>query len=136
MLVAVNLLAVVVSGLVYWGLGAVWYAALFSKAYQASLNWSDAEKTAAKKNFPKALVVNLLTGLIAAYVLAQVVVLAGAGSAFDGMVWGGVVWIGFALTILLNGIMFDRMPRGVGLIHMGFYLAAYVVLGGILAVWR
>lgn len=44
-----NYIAILVSGAIYWVLGGVWYAAVFSKQYQAGLNFNDEEKKRRKR---------------------------------------------------------------------------------------
>lgn len=59
-----NFLAILVSAVIYWILGGVWYAAVFSKSYQAALNFSEEKKSKATKEFPKALAAHFVSGLI------------------------------------------------------------------------
>jgi len=135
MLSELNYLAILVSGAIYWILGGIWYAAIFSKPYQAALNFSPEVKAQAQKDFPKALAVHFISGLISSVVLAIIVKSAGEDSFVDGMLCGLIMWLGFALTINLNYLMFEKRPTPLFLINNGFFLIAFAIIGGILAVW-
>src|SRR5436189_6137876 len=69
-----NWLAIVCAGLTYWLLGAVWYSALFSKAWRSAV-----EQHGIKLGQPNQsgmgtkLIVTLVCNLIAALVLARVI---------------------------------------------------------------
>jgi len=136
MFAEVNYLAVLVSGLIYFLLGGVWYAAIFSKPYQAALNFNVEEKAKADRNFPKALLAHFISGLISSLVLANIIRSMQANGFIDGMVCGFWTWLGFAFTLGLNSFMFERRPAKIFQINNGFYLVAFAVIGGILAVWR
>lgn len=131
-----NYLAIAVSGLSYFILGGIWYAAIFSKQFQAALNFTEAEKKQVQQDFPKSLAVHLLSGLITAFILANLTRGLGSHSFVEGMVFGFWPWLGFVLTNNLNSKMFERVPTAVFAINSGFYLVAFAIMGGILAVWR
>jgi len=52
------------------------------------------------------------------------------------MVLGFWLWLGFAFTIGLNGVMFEKRPVAVFQINNGFFLVAFSIIAGILTVWR
>jgi len=132
-----NYLAILVSAIVYFILGGVWYAAIFSKQYQAALNFSEEEEKQAKKDFPKALGAHFISGLITSFVLASIIHGLSANDSFTaGMLCGAICWFGFVFTVFFNAKMFDRLPMAMFLINLGFYLVAFAIMGGILAVWQ
>jgi len=136
MFTGINYLAVLVSAIVFFILGGLWYAALFSKPWQEGLNFSPEEKAEAEKNFPKALASHFISGLISSFVLANIVRYMEASNFIEGIVCGLWIWLGFAFTIHLISLMFEKRPLKVFLINNGFYLIAFTIMGGILAVWR
>jgi hypothetical protein len=134
-----NLWAILVSGAVYWILGGVWYAAVFSKPWQEAIGYnamSEVAKAKFQKDFPKALAAHFISGLITAVVLANVARAMTAPSFIDGMASGSWMWLGFALTLHLNSLMFEKRPPAVFFINAGFYLIAFAMVGGIVGVWR
>ena len=130
-----NYWAILVSGLTYWIIGGVWYAAIFTKQYQTVLNFDEETKKKADKDFPKALVVHFGSGLITSFFLANFVRVTGSASIWDGMFCGFIVWLAIAFTINLNYLMFEKKPTAWFLINTGFFLIAFTVMGGILTVW-
>jgi hypothetical protein len=136
MLTDLNYLAILTSGALYWILGGVWYAAVFAKAYQAGLSFSEDQKKQSQKDFPKALALHFIGGLISALVIATLTRAFNATSFFSGLVCGFWPWFGFAFTIQTNLKMFERRPTSLYVLDGGFYLIAFSFMGGILAVWR
>ncbi len=128
-----NIWAVLVSGLVYFIFGGVWYAAVFSRQYQEGLGFNEEEKKEAEAAFPKALATHLVSGLVTAFVMAAFI---SAGSFMSGVKVGALLWLGFALTINLNYLMFERRPMTLFTLNNGFFLIAFAIMGGILAIWR
>jgi hypothetical protein len=135
MLSDINFLAVAVSAVIYWILGGVWYAAVFTKSYQAALNFSEAEKARATKEFPKALAAHFVSGLISSLIIAMLVKGLGVSSLMGGMGYGLLLWLAFAFTTNLNYLMFERRPASLFYINNGFFLLAFVVIGGVLSAW-
>jgi hypothetical protein len=134
-----NFWAILVSGVLYWILGGIWYAAVFSKPWQKALGFNalnEIEKAQQQKDFPKALLAHFISGLLTSFVLAKVVSAMGATSFIDGMQCGTLMWLAFAFTIHLNSFKFEKRPRLVFEINTGFYLITFAVIGGILTVWR
>ena len=79
---------------------------------------------------------HFLTGLLTSLVFARLLGLLETESFLQGMGAGLAAWIGFSLTLNVNGFMFQKRPASVFLIDSGFYLVAFPVIGGILTVWR
>lgn len=131
-----NVWATVVSGLFYFLFGGIWYAGIFGRQWQAGLGFTGDQLEAAKKSFPKALVTHLISGIITAYVIGRVILVAGSVTFLDGVIVGLWLWVGFAFTITLNARMFEMRSRGVFLINTTFYLITFAVIGGINAIWH
>jgi len=49
---------------------------------------------------------------------------------------GALIWLGFAFTLNLISLMFERRATSTFLINASFYLVAFGLIGGILALWR
>jgi hypothetical protein len=131
-----NYLAILLSAFIYFLLGGLWYALAFTKPWMAALNFGPALKKKAEGDFPKALGAHFVSGLLTSFVLANLAKVIGIGSFVDGLELGFWAWLGFALTINGNGVMFEKRPRAVFLINTGFFLVAFVLVGGIVTVWR
>lgn len=126
----VNYWAVLVAALAHFIIGMVWYSPLlFGKM------WMELSGAADLKPSPKDLVMALFSSLILAYVLANVVFLAGARTILDGAVVGIMVEVGFIATLLLGDMIFEKKPFKLFLLRNGYNLLALAVAGAILAVW-
>jgi len=135
MLNGIHWMAVFASAVLYWIIGGVWYAAVFSKAYQDGLGFNPEQKARADKDFPKALAAHFLSGLITCVVLSGIVRAAGAEGFVSGMAVGLWVFL-IAFTLNLNYLAFEKRPRSLFFLNNGFFLVAFAVASGILAVWR
>jgi len=131
-----NVWATIVSGLIYFLLGGIWYAGIFGKQYQARLDLAGDRLEAAKKSFPKALGAHLINGILTAYVIGRIILAIGSTSFVNGVVVGIWLWLGFAFTINLNARMFEHRSQGIFAINSGFYLIAFALIGGLNAVWH
>ena len=132
----VNYPAVLVSGLLYWILGAVWYG-LFSDRFVALMRWTPEDLARMEaRGSARELALALAASVLAAYVLAHFVRYAGARTGLDGALTGFWAFVGFVLTTNLATVIFEGRPAGLYLISMGYNLVALLLMGVLLAVWR
>ena len=132
----VNPLAVLVGAVIFMVLGALWYSPmLFANRWMAALGRDPAEMMA-QGGMVQAYGLTFVGALISVLALAQVVMWSGASSITDGVVMGLVVAIGFVATASLGGVIFERRPKDVYLINLGYNLVAMMIVGALLAVWR
>ena len=131
-----NVWAILAAALVYFLLGGVWYAAVFARPWTAALAFSGEVEAQARADFPKALGVHFASGILTAFVLANLARALEPGTFAQGVVCGFWVWLGIALTLNLNSLMFEKRPKAVFLVNAGFFLVAFTIMGGILTVWR
>lgn len=130
-----NYLAVLVAALVFFLVGGLWYAAVFGKQWRNALNLNPDDTVRAQQDFPKALAVWFLSGLLISFVLANLARALGAVSFGSGVMVGFWAWLGFALPLNLNSLAFEKRSPHVFLINVGFYWVAFALMGGILAAW-
>jgi hypothetical protein len=137
------LIAVIVSTIVSFILGGIWYAGpVFGKTWMAALGKTEADKEAMRKQAPKGFVAGLVGAFIASSVMA--VFLEYGRRATDvglpagvvgGIVVGFLVWFGFLLTTGVSGAIFEgRSGKLVG-INQGYAIVSYLLMGAILGIW-
>ena len=132
----INYWAVVVAGVLYWILGAIWYG-LFSGRFIALMRWTPEDLARLQaQGSAKELVLAFATSMLTAYVLAHFVRYAGARTGLDGALTGFWAFVGFVLTTNLAAVIFEGRPAGLYLISMGYNLVALLLMGVLLAVWR
>jgi len=129
----INYLAIFVAGGIFFIIGGIWYAGIFN--LMELLDLPPDEQKKAQKNFPKSLMVYFISGIVFSFVLANIVNLVNAQSFFEGVIIGFWLWLGFALTLSVNGLVFERRPVKIFLMNNGVYLISFLILGGILAIW-
>lgn len=126
--------AVLVTGVILWFLGAIWYSpALFSKPWMAALG---IVPDSSKKGLASGMIASLVGDWILAFVLLHFILWSGADSFGMGAFVGFISWLGFlAATQFAQGI-YEQRPAKLFLINMGYWLVGLPIAGGVLAVWR
>lgn len=133
----VNNAAVVVTGLVIFLLGGLWYSPLlFAKRWMTLIGRSEDEIKAKTGSVPLSYLVVFLCGLATAYVMALVVGNFSPSSALDGALIGALCWVGFAGATSFGTALFSAKPKALWMIDSGYNLVSFVVAGLILATWR
>ena len=132
----VNYLAVLVSGIVIFLLGGLWYSPLlFAKPWVRLMGKTEEElKSAAGGPLPYILA--FFCGLLTALVLAMVLNHFRPLNATRGALVGVLCWLGFAAPSSFGTAVFSGTPRALWLINTLYNLVAFVVAGLILAVWQ
>jgi hypothetical protein len=129
-----NWAAVIVAGLAYFVLGAVWYTnALFGRQYRTALG---VDPDVQAQPDPMLLVTNFVGWMVAAVAMGLIAVSVGADSVLDGIVLGLVVSVGVILTQLVVNARYEG--RGTALLRVNgpYTVIGYALMGAILAAWR
>jgi polyferredoxin len=139
----VNYLAVIVTAVVIFVLGGLWYSpVLFAKPWTRLMGKTEEEMKAymaspkAKSEMPLMYGMALVTALVTAWVMAIVVSHFGNPSALRGAEVGALCWLGFAATTSFATALFSMQAKGLWLINSAYNLVSFVLAGIILAVWR
>lgn len=125
-----NWLAIIVAGVVYFLLGALWYTLLFAKPFQKYRGVIE------EGGQPIDYILTLVCDLAAALVLAIFVQLAGAMTLEHGVAVGLAAAAGFAVANSFVFGNFNGVRKELWLIDAGYTLVGYAVMGAILALWR
>lgn len=140
MQVNINFWAILVAALIEMGIGALWYSpVLFAKVWMRAMGKSETELHA-MGSASKGYIGSLIAALISAYILAHFVVY-GASFTGDYSAWGGAMagfwaWLGFTAATSISSVLFEGRKWSLFLINSGYYLASFVVMGSLLAVWN
>jgi hypothetical protein len=130
----INWWAVIVAGIVMFAIGAVWYTALFGERWRQLMSVPEGAQA---EGFVPALIVGLIGNLLTAWALAFFVARSNTGSNIvDGLTVAIVAWLGCALPLHANTIIYERRPPMLAYINGGYTLIAYLVMGAILGWWR
>lgn len=133
--VPINYFAVLISAVVYFLIGSIWFSVLFGKLWQKEMKFSkeDVEK-AKKKNMTTAYIINFIATVVSVYVLAVFAGLLGVNSIGSGAYLGFLVWVGFFAATAIGTILWEGKSLELYLINMGYHLVSLVIAGAILAV--
>ncbi len=134
----INYAAIVVSALLYWVLGGLWYSPLlFGNKFIEVMRWSPEQLARIEAEGASLQLALAFAGsLVTAYVLAHIVRYTSGENALDGAKTGLWLWLGFIVTSNLNTVFFEFRPLGLYLINIGYHLVAFLSMGALLAVWR
>ncbi len=134
MTVPTNFLAVAVAALVSFGLGALWYAVLFGKA------WRRLSGTAEVKQSALSLIVVLIGSLVMSFVLHHAIFFANAFLKTSGVGGGLMVaffnWIGFIAPVTIGVVTYQKKPFALWVLDNAYWLLSLLVMGIILSVWQ
>jgi surface polysaccharide O-acyltransferase-like enzyme len=128
-----NYVAVFVSALAYWILGAVWYGALFNKPWMALENISMEQAKTMNPVLPY--VVTFVLNLLIVFVLAQICIWRGANTAARGAALGILLWIGFVGPVTFTTYMYEMRPMQLFAINQFYPLVGFCLIGAILGAW-
>jgi len=135
--VDVNYLAILVCGVVFMVLGALWYSPiLFSRKWMTFIGKSEEEIKKQSAGVWKAYLISAVGALVMAYVLAHIIHYAQADTALKGLQTGLWVWLGFVVTSSLGGILFEGRPKGLYFLYNGYQLVSLLCMGVILSIWK
>ena len=85
---------------------------------------------------PQPMVIEFITTLVTAFVIAQFAAWLGAGSLLGGIVLGLWIWLGFYATMLLGPVLWEKMTWPHYFITVSLRLVTIVLMAAIIAVWH
>ena len=129
-----NYWAVLVSAVLYWLLGALWYGVLFSKPWMALENMTAEQAHSMSPVLPY--VITLALNLLIAFVLAQVCIWRNANTASRGAAIGVLLWIGIVGPITFTTYMYEMRPKELFAINEFYPLVGLCLMGAILGAWK
>jgi hypothetical protein len=126
--------AILVSALVLWVFGAVWYSpALFAKPWMAALSIDLGHP---RKGLAFGMICSLLGDLLVAFALLHFILWSGASTYATGAFVGFLAWLGFFVATQFPQGVYERRPFRLFAINAGYWLVGLLAVGGLLAVWR
>ncbi|MEW6467925.1 MAG: DUF1761 domain-containing protein [Bacteroidota bacterium] len=131
-----NWLAVAVSGLAYFMIGAVWFNQnVFGTAWMKGHNISGPTEEE-KKKMPMMMLVTFLCCMVAAVCMGYFIHALGITNWMMGAKIGLIAGCGFAGVAIALNHMYTRKSLGLTIIDAGYHVAGLVVCGVILSAWH
>lgn len=136
--VHINYLAILVSAVIMFGLGALWYSpVMFAKPWLASLGKTEEQlrEDAGNRSMPLTFGLSFVAYFVMAFVMSHVIDYAAADTLADGLRTGFWLWLGMVATTTLVLSLFESRSLRLYTIDIGYHLIGMLIMGGILAVW-
>ena len=129
-----NYVAVVVSAVAYWLLGAVWFAVLFGKRWMVLEGMTPLQAQSVNMAIPYT--VSFALDLLMAFVLAQLCSWRNANTAGRGAAVGVLLWIGIVGPIVYTTYMYEMRSKELFAINEFYPLVGLCLMGVILGAWK
>jgi len=139
---SINLIPVIAAAVINMAIGMLWYSPfVLGKLWIKSMGQPGVQegKTTEESRQganPLIYVFNTIASLVFAYVLAHIMKFASISSFADGIIIGFWVWLGFVVTTVLPGYLYERRPKILYFIFILYQLVAICLMGGLLAIWK
>jgi hypothetical protein len=133
--IQVNYLAILVVGIIIYLLGALWYSPLlFAKHWMNAIGKTEEDLKGGAS--PITYVITFVVWVVTMYVLSIFIHYSGASTFGYGMLAGFLCWFGFYALLSLMMNLFEQKPKQLWLINVSYVLFAFLISGGILAIWK
>jgi len=130
-----NYWAVLVAGLAYMILGAIWYSPLLFGNSWMRLIGKTKEQIAQEFSSLNYLWA-LITSLIAAYGVARILFWTGGETLVHGLLVGLLAGVCFVFMSFVVNDSFENRPRGLTAINVFYHMTGLVAAGVIIGAWR
>jgi hypothetical protein len=128
-----NPVAVLVTAIMQWLIGAIWYSLLFAKPWNAMVAVRQEGKG---KTMITGMIASLVGDILVSLAMAHMILWSGASTVQWGIIIGLICWLGFIVAPMLPQNIYEGRPFKLFAINSGFWLVALVLTGVILAIWH
>ncbi|NOT93355.1 DUF1761 domain-containing protein [Ferruginibacter sp.] len=132
----INWLAVLVAGIAYWMLGALWYSLLFKNKWleYTKINPNDPEaKKGAGVMFGGSLVMMIVTAIGLAIIVNRLELTA---CWMSGLKLGAITGLLFGSTAISISYLYEKRPFGLYLINCGYTVLGNIIAAIIICCWQ
>jgi hypothetical protein len=132
---SLNNLAILVSAVILWVLGAIWYSpALFAKQWIQLLGIK--VEPGKKDGMLLGMTASFIGDLVLSFILSTIIMWSNATGFGKGAVIGVLVWMAFFAAPNLPQGIYERRPFKLFAINSGYWLVGLFIVSGLLASWR
>lgn len=131
----INLVPVILAALVNMVIGILWYSPYLFGKYSLKVQGKTPEDKPSGNNGIM-YVLNTITSLVFAYVLAHIVKFANLNTVMLGAQAGFWIWLGFVVTAVLPVYLFESRPKMLYIIYITYQFFSITIMGAILSLWR
>lgn len=135
-MIEVNYLAVFISAIAVFALGALWYGALFGKYWRKLMNFSEEDM----KNMPltpaKAMTLGFISTLLMVFVLSHFVNALSAGGFVNAITLVFWIWLGFIIPTIAGSWLWEGKSFKLFLFNAVYQFISIALATVILASWQ
>jgi len=131
----VNYLAVGVATIAHFAVGAIWFGAVFGKAWQAQMNWSEEKTEAMRKKMPMTMGLSLVASLLVSYAAARILTLVGTATVTDAVLLALMCALGFGMIKAIQDVAYEGDSWTLFGIHLGYFCVGFIVVFLVLYYW-
>lgn len=125
----VNWWVIIVTSVLGYLMGFLWYGILFMKPWMKAVGL----KKHAKDPFPgRTMVIGFLITFISIYVLALFIINTGSTTFLGGILVGFLLWLGYSLTMNIGALLWQMKPASYFWINAPYELISTLIVSGIL----
>lgn len=132
----INYLAVLVSSLIFFFFGSLWFSALFCSLWKQELERHNVVIDQSKKALYTKMALTMIANMLASFALACLVVMTHSTTLGSGLILGVLVALGFAATALSNVFVWEDRSLRLFLIDAGYPVFGIIMAAIVLSVWR
>ena len=130
-----NYLGIVVTALVIFAIGALWYGLLFGRQWMAAHGYTPDQLESMKQGMARTYLLSFLCYLVLAAVMDYMIVRLGIDTPQGGAKLGATFWAGFVATIGFTAHLYSTRKLATWLLDTAYQLVFMVAAGVILAIW-
>ncbi len=135
--IAINYFAVLVAAIAAYAVGAVWYSPIgFGKQWMKMMNLHKDDMHKMPLTPVQAMTLGFIFTLLIAYVFAHFVVLVGAQGVAEALTLGFWLWLGFGLTTLAHGWLYEGKSLKLFLFNAAHLLVALLAMALVFGWWQ
>lgn len=133
-LFSVNLLAVLLGGVANMVIGMLWYSPfLFGNQWIKYMGLTPKKLESMKTNMALTYGLSFVGALLQAFVLGYFYILTASIGVTDGLILGGLAWLGFVAVTQLTSVLYEQNKSlGLFAINTGYQLVSLLAMGAIL----
>ena len=130
-----NYLGIVVTALVIFAIGALWYGLLFGRQWMAAHGYTPEQLEGMKRGMARSYFLSFLCYLLLAAVMDYLIIRLGIDTPQGGVKLGATLWAGLVATICFTAYLYSNKKLATWLLDAAYQLVFMVAAGVILAVW-
>jgi hypothetical protein len=137
LIASVNHLAVIVSAIVYFLMGSLWFSTLFGSLWVQELkNHNVVIKQPSTGDLTAKMLQTFLANIVTAYAMAFLVIMTGSTTLLSGLFLGILTAVGFAATTLGGVFTWESRSLKLFLIDIGYPALGIIASAILLSVWQ